>query len=98
MKKYMKVCIALVLMFKEAQLAIASPLGERFNSKATSTLSDLGAFVWSLKDTPEPGSLFVLGGVLFSLALVVFWKAAKNSKEYGDPSLVRVEHHKSDSR
>jgi hypothetical protein len=97
MKKYMSLGFALVLTLNVAQFAIASPLGEHFNSNAASGLNFLGAMIVSLWDTPEPGSLFVLGGVLFSLALVVFWKAAKSSKEYGDAAMVRVEQPKSDS-
>ena len=81
MKKYIALCVALVVMLMEVSKVLASPLGQHLNSKIGTSFSGLGAMVLNLKSTPEPGSLFLLGAVLFSLAFVVFWKAAKSSKQ-----------------
>lgn len=90
-------CVALVLSFKGSQFALASPIGEHIHGTVTSGLSGLASMIWSLKDTPEPGSLFLLGGVLFSLALFISWKSSRSAKQYGDAAMVQVERQKSDS-
>lgn len=82
MKKFIAVCFALVVMFMEASTALASPLGEHLHSKFTSNVDSLAAFAISLIDAPEPGSLFILGGVLLVLALFVAGKAAKSTKQF----------------
>jgi PEP-CTERM motif len=82
MKKYTAACFALVVMFMEVSTVLASPLGQHINRKITSNFGDLVAFALSLKEAPEPGSLFMLGAVLLGLALFVFWKAAKKPKEF----------------
>ena len=82
MRKYSAVCVALVVMFIEVAKVVASPMGQHLGGKLGSNLGSFGAIILSLKDTPEPSSLFLLGAVLFSLAFVVFWKSAKSSKEY----------------
>jgi len=81
MKKYIALCVALVMTFMETGTAVASPLADHLNQTVASSLG-LGAIAISLKGTPEPGSLFLLGGVLFSLAIGVFLKSAKSSKEF----------------
>ena len=82
MKKYIVGSIALLLMFVEASTVLASPFGQHLTRNVSTDFSDILAFALSLRIAPEPGSLFILGTVLFSLALFVFWKAAKSSKQY----------------
>ncbi len=47
----------------------------------SASLGGFGAIALNLWETPEPGSLFLLGGVLLGLAMLVLWKAARSSKE-----------------
>jgi hypothetical protein len=82
MKKYIVACFALVVMFMEVSTVLASPLGQHLDHKISTDFGSVLALALSLKNAPEPGSLFVLGTVLLSLAGFVFWKAAKSSKEY----------------
>ena len=78
MKKYFVLCVALVVVLMEVSSVLASPLSQHFNSKIGTSF---GSMVLNLKSTPEPGSLFLLGSVLFGLAFFVFWKSAKSSKQ-----------------
>jgi hypothetical protein len=60
-----------------------SALGYSFEYYVNNKLQHgLGGMVVTLKSTPEPSSLFLLGGVLAGMALLVFWKAAKAPKEF----------------
>ena len=82
MRKLILISVALVAMFTAVPLVLASSVGQHFNVGLSQNLDDLAALLVVLQRMPEPRSLFVLGGVLFSLALFVFWKAAKSSKEF----------------
>lgn len=82
MKKYIVACFALVVMFTGVSSVLASPLGQHLDHKISTDVGSVLALAFSLKNTPEPGSLFVLGTVLLSLAGFVFWKAAKSSKNF----------------
>jgi hypothetical protein len=47
------------------------------NNEITKGANELVATAITLTETPEPGSLFLLGTGLLLLALVLFWKSAK---------------------
>lgn len=82
MRKLILISVALVAMFTAVPLVLASSVGEHLNVGWSQNLDDLATLLVVLQRMPEPRSLFVLGGVLFSLALFVFWKAARSSKEF----------------
>ncbi len=81
MRKLILASVALVAMFTAVPLVLASSMSEHLNTGIPKDLGSLGLAILAVLRMPEPRSLFILGGVLFSLALFVFWKAAKSSKE-----------------
>lgn len=81
MRKLILISFALVAMFTAVPLVLASSVSQHLNSGVSKDIDSLGLAIVALLRIPEPRSLFMLGGVLFSLALFVFWKAAKSSKE-----------------
>lgn len=68
-------------MFMAVPLVLASSMSQHFNPDVTKDFGSFGLAIVALLRMPEPRSLFLLGGVLFSLALFVFWKAAKSSNQ-----------------
>ena len=74
--------IALGALLPVTPSALGSTFGYYFNGKLTHSLSHLGGVVISLEAAPESGSLFLLGVVLGGMALLVFLKSAKASKNY----------------
>lgn len=81
MRKLILASVALVAMFTAVPLVLASSVSQHLNVEMSKDIGSLGMAIAALMRMPEPRSLFMLGGVLFSLALFVFWKAAKSSKE-----------------
>jgi hypothetical protein len=79
MKKFLLGSLALGALLPVTPSALGYSIGYYFNNKVA---HGLGGMVGSLRSTPEPSSLFLLGGVLAGMALLVFWKAAKAPKEF----------------
>ena len=79
MKKFLLGSLALGALLPVTPAALGSTLGYYFNNKLTHSL---GGVVVSLEAAPESGSLFLLGAVLAGMAVLVFWKSAKSSKQF----------------
>ena len=82
MKKFLLGSLALGALLPVTPSALGSTFGYYLNGKLTHSLSHLGGVVVSLEAAPESGSLFLLGAVLAGMALVIFVKSAKTSKNF----------------
>lgn len=82
MKKFLLGSLALGALLPVTPSALGSTFGYYIDGKLTHSFSHLGGVVISLEAAPESGSLFLLGAVLAGMALLIFMKSAKPTKDF----------------